>query len=159
MLRASSHKVSRATAVALLAAALLLPEIALANGDDVGVGSLSDAASERVPAVTAFPKYPSVAWRDRIEGETTVCFSIDDRGRIVRPSVRSSTHRIFEKPAMRAIRRSSFAPLAEGEKPAVVKTCRTYRFRLDSVHADNSNGNNEPPAVGTSTVEASGEDP
>src|SRR5690606_12248261 len=96
-----------------------------------------DSPGERSPAVTAFPKYPSVARRDRIEGEATVCFTIDERGRIRRPSVRSSTHRIFERPAMRAIRSSSFEALAEGEKLSPAKTCRTYRFRLDPVPAGN----------------------
>jgi TonB family protein len=72
-----------------------------------------------------------------------VCFNIDARGRVLRPSIRSSTHRIFEKPAMTAIRRSSFTPLAAGEKPATAKTCRTYRFRLDPINAQTA----EPPAL------------
>jgi TonB family protein len=101
------------------------------------VSHFTDSSADRQPAVTAFPRYPSVARRDRIEGEAMVCFNIDARGRVLRPSVRSSTHRIFEKPAMMAIRRSSFAPLAAGGKPAAAKTCRTYRFRLDSINARN----------------------
>lgn len=115
------------------AALLLLPLLALAD-DEADPGNFTDSPSERVPAVTAFPDYPSIARRDRIEGEAVVCFHIDARGKVVRPSIRSSTHRIFEKPAMRAIRRSSFTPLADGEKPAVAKTCRTYRFRLDPIN-------------------------
>ena len=117
----------------LLTALFLLPLFALA-GDEADTGNFTDSPDERVPAVTAFPKYPSIARRDRIEGEAVVCFHIDARGKVVRPSVRSSTHKIFEKPAMQAIRSSSFAPLADGEKPALVKTCRTYRFRLGRVN-------------------------
>ena len=120
----------------LFAAVLLLSRLACADGN-ADASRFFDSSSERSPAVTAFPKYPSVARRDRIEGETVVCFTIDARGRIVRPSVRRSTHRIFEKPAMRAIKESSFTPLAEGEKPATAKTCRTYRFRLDPLNAGN----------------------
>lgn len=112
---------------------LLLPLFALA-GDEADTGNFTDSPGERVPAVTAFPKYPSIARRDRIEGEAVVCFHIDARGKVVRPSIRSSTHKIFEKPAMKAIRRSSFTPLPDGEKPALAKTCRTYRFRLDRVN-------------------------
>lgn len=128
-------RVSQSGATALLAAAvLLLPELALA--DDSGAGShFLDSSSDRIPAVTEFPKYPPIARRDRIEGEATVCFTIDAKGKVVRPSVRNSTHRIFEKPAIRAIRKSTFAPLAEGEEPAAGKACRTYRFRLDSINA------------------------
>jgi TonB family protein len=127
----------------LFAALLLLPLSALAD-DEADTGNFTDSPNERVPAVTAFPEYPSIARRDRTEGEAVVCFHIDARGRVVRPSIRSSTHKIFEKPAMRAIRRSSFAPLADGEKATVVKTCRTYRFRLDRV---NEAALLQPPAV------------
>jgi TonB family protein len=115
------------------------PPVAVAEPgeEQENVTHFTDSSTDRPPAVTAFPKYPSVARRDRIEGEATVCFNIDARGRVVRPSVRTSTHRIFEKPAMAAIRRSSFVPLADGEKPAPEKTCRTYRFRLDPINAQN----------------------
>jgi len=126
----SAEKPGRAQ---LFTALLLLPLFAFA-GDEADTGNFTDSPGERVPAITAFPKYPSIARRDRIEGEAVVCFHIDARGKVVRPSIRSSSHKIFEKPAMRAIRRSSFTPLADGEKPALVKTCRTYRFRLDRVN-------------------------
>ena len=120
----------------LSAATLLLPKVALAEDEQSGTRHFTDTSNDRSPAVTTFPKYPSIARRDRIEGEATVCFTIDERGRVRRPSVRGSTHKIFEKPAMRAIRSSSFEALAEGEKASPVKTCRTYRFRLDPVSAD-----------------------
>jgi TonB family protein len=132
-------------ALALLVAALLLPEVALADDDAESVRHFTDSSSDRSPAVTAFPKYPSIAHRDRIQGEATVCFNIDASGRVVRPSIRSSSHRIFNKPVMRAIRRSSFEPLAAGQKPAVAKTCRTYRFRLDPISAQNG-GKTVPPS-------------
>lgn len=130
-------------AVQVLAALLLVPLLVLAE-DETDTKDVTDSPSERMPAVTAFPKYPSIARRDRIEGEAVVCFHVDARGKVVRPSVRSSTHKIFEKPAMSAIRRSSFAPLNQGEKPATAKTCRTYRFRLDPV---NTAAIAVPPAV------------
>jgi TonB family protein len=135
--KARTRKVLRGPTLALTAAGLLLAQVALAEGEEANVSHFTDSSSDRPPAVTAFPKYPSVALRDRIEGEAVVCFNIDARGRVVRPSIRSSTHRIFEKPAMSAIRRSSFAPLAAGEKPAAAKACRTYRFRLDPINAQN----------------------
>jgi hypothetical protein len=70
---------------------------------------------------------------------------------VLRPSIRSSTHRIFEKPAMTAIRRSSFTPLADGEKPAAAKTCRTYRFRLDSINAQNGEQSGPQEEAGSAT--------
>ena len=129
---------ARASALPLVllaaAGAFALPALA---EDEGTVKHYSDSSNERVPASTAFPAYPSVARRDRIEGDATVCFHIDSRGRVVRPAVRSSSHKIFERPALRAIKRSSFAPLPKGEKASPVKTCRTYRFRLEPVTAHN----------------------
>ena len=121
-------------ALLVAAGALALPALAQ---DQEAVKHYSDSSHDRVPASTAFPAYPSVARRDRIEGDATVCFHIDARGRIVRPAIRSSSHKIFERPALRAIKRSSFAPLAKGEKASPVKTCRTYRFRLEPTTAHN----------------------
>lgn len=114
-------------------AALLLACAPVSWADEGGAKHFTDSSTDRIPAITAFPKYPSIARRDRIEGETVVCFMIDVDGSIRRPAVQSSTHKIFEKPAMRAIRRSSFEPLAEGEDLSRSRTCRTYRFRLDPI--------------------------
>lgn len=126
---------SRIELIAVMACAAAIPPQVAVAGDTTGIAENPDTASERTPATTAFPSYPSIARRDRIEGEATVCFTIDERGRVVRPRVRSSTHKIFERPALRAIKRSSFVPLAEGEQPSPVKSCRTYRFRLEPLTA------------------------
>lgn len=96
---------------------------------------ISDSPSERVPAITTFPRYPAIARRDRIEGEATVCFKIAPNGRILDPFVESSTHEIFEEPALRAIEASTFEPLAANEDLPGTETCRTFRFRLDPVTA------------------------
>jgi len=92
-----------------------------------------DSNTDRIPALTAFPKYPSIARRDRIEGEATVCFKIRANGKISRAVVTEKSHRIFSKPALRAIRKSNFEPLGPSQVLATARTCRTYRFRLDPV--------------------------
>lgn len=92
-----------------------------------------DMNTDRVPALTAFPKYPSVARRDRIEGEATVCFKIRADGKVSRAVVTERSHRIFSKPALRAIRKSSFEPISPGQMLANARTCRIYRFRLDPI--------------------------
>lgn len=103
---------------------------------DVRVRFVQDSNTDRRPAQTAFPKYPSIARRDRIEGEATVCFVIDDRGKISRISVKDYSNRIFRRPALRAIRNSSFEPLEPGNFLPRAKTCRTYRFRLEPIVAE-----------------------
>jgi TonB family protein len=95
----------------------------------------SDSGRERTPAITAFPKYPSIARRDRIEGEATVCFTVNAKGQVIRPGIRSSSQRIFERPAMDAIRASTFEPLKPGEEKSNLKTCRVYRFKLAPIES------------------------
>ncbi len=120
--------------VAMTTGVLLGSSIAIAQNSTQNISPIVthifDSSTDRVPLKTAFPKYPSVARRDRIEGEATVCFKIKTNGRISRPSLRSSTHRIFNRPTMRAIKRSTFEPLGPSQILATAKTCRTYRFRL-----------------------------
>lgn len=120
--------------VAMTTGVLLGSAIAIAQNSTQNISPIVthifDSSTDRVPLKTAFPKYPSVARRDRIEGEAIVCFKIKTNGRISRPSLRSSTHRIFNRPTMRAIKRSTFEPLGPSQILAIAKTCRTYRFRL-----------------------------
>lgn len=92
----------------------------------------ASASTRRDPDITTFPHYPDLARLERIEGEATVCFKVAPDGRVLEAAVASSTHEIFEKPALEAIEASSFEPLAKGEE-LVPTLCRTYRFRLESV--------------------------
>ena len=118
---------------------LMLGSPAHALQQDTGlVRHFIDTSTDRVPALTAFPRYPSVARRDRIEGEATVCFKIRANGRISRPVVTDYTHKIFSKPSLRAIKKSSFEPLGPGQLLKTARTCRIYRFRLDPVLVDNN---------------------
>lgn len=113
------------------------PEISLGEEESSEVTHFIDTANDRTPARTAFPRYPSIARRDRIQGEATVCFNIRTDGKISRPVVTNYTHRIFSKPALRAIRKSTFEPLAPGQILRTARTCRTYRFRLEPILVKN----------------------
>ena len=88
---------------------------------------------ERVPLKTVVPVYPELARRERVEGDVQVCFNVDRDGTVQGARVRTSTNRVFEKPAIRAARASTYKPLPEGERPTGIKTCRTFRFRLNPV--------------------------
>ena len=133
----NSHRLRIVTPVFAIVGGLLASAFVMANDDTQAVRHFFDSLTDRVPALTSFPEYPSVARRDRIEGEATVCFNIKLNGKISRVKVESSTHKIFSKPALRAMKHSSFEPLAPGQIQNSARTCRTYRFRLDPVVADN----------------------
>ncbi len=94
-----------------------------------------------------FPKYPEEARLYRLEGETTVCFKVNAQGEIVRPKIASSSDRIFEKPALRAIRASSFTPLEAGETDGVnADVCRVFRFRLSPLDGADAAADEAGPA-------------
>jgi len=126
----------RMTGASITSVLLVLMSTAVAGEESsTRVMHFIDTATDRVPSLTAFPKYPSVARRDRIEGEATVCFKIKLNGKISRPVVTEYSHRIFSRPALRAIKKSNFQPLGPGQILATARTCRTYRFRLDPILA------------------------
>ncbi len=138
MRKKTNNKAGRVfLAAAMIVGVLLAPAAAVAEPAEPVVTHIFDTSTDRVPLVTAFPKYPSVARRDRIEGEATVCFKIKTNGKISRPSLRDSSHKIFKRPALRAIKRSTFEPLGPSQILATAKTCRTYRFRLEPVLVKN----------------------
>lgn len=118
----------------LVAAAWLCPAGALAQDESTTIRHFIDR-SERAPLLTAFPKYPAIARRDRIEGEATVCFTINANGRVLRPVVTTYSHKIFSKAVLRAAKDSKYEPLAPGQFLNPTQTCRIYRFRLDPVLA------------------------
>lgn len=95
-----------------------------------------DSSTDRAPLHTVIPDYPQIARRDRIEGEVEVCFHITRDGRPQRIAVRNSTNRLFEKPARKAVRHSTWVPLKEGDEVSGIKACRTFRFSLVPVPKD-----------------------
>lgn len=111
---------------------------ASAADNEPRVSRLTDDSGDRVPVHTMIPAYPEKARRDRVEGEVQVCFNVDRKGKPYRISVRRSTNRVFERPAMRAIRASRYRPLPPDTKPSGIKTCRTFRFSLKPAVADDA---------------------
>jgi len=103
----------------------------------VGVENF-DSDTDRVPLQTIIPGYPEIARRDRIEGTVQVCFNISRRGNPRRIAVRHSTNRLFEKVAMKAVRRSTWQPLSSDVEMSGIKACRTFRFALVPVSQDNA---------------------
>ncbi len=122
----------------MLTTGLLLGPLVMAQQQSTSVTHFLDSNTDRVPLLTAFPPYPSIARRDRIQGEATVCFKIKQDGRITRAKLKTSTHRIFRRPVLRAIKKSTFEPLAPNQVLATAKTCRTFRFRLEPILVDNA---------------------
>jgi len=111
-------------------AALLFAGATFADDEAKVVARVIDSSLERIPLQTIAPEYPRKARRDRIEGEVSICFEVDRGGRIRRAAVRYSSHRIFEKPSLRAVRASTFRALGKDEPVPAIKSCRTFIFSL-----------------------------
>jgi len=133
-----------ALALCAAAASIALAALPAVAGDedakDERTYYLSDSSTDRTPAKTSFPSYPRIARRDRIEGDATVCFKITIDGRIRSIRVKNYSHRIFRRPVLKAIRDSRFEPLQPDEVYSTSRTCRTFRFRLEPIVADNKDG-------------------
>ena len=120
----------RSLLMALWVAGACVPAAWATDAGELEPG-LSDTG--RKPLVTVVPDYPAVARRDRIEGEVQVCFEISQSGKPRRIAVRKSTHRLFEKPSMRAVRASTYVPLPDDVEVPAIKHCRTFRFKLEPI--------------------------
>lgn len=130
MQRMTEMKAISTTSIVLLA--MVLPGAQATDAEGV---ERIDSNTDRVPLFTVIPDYPQIARRDRIEGEVQVCFNISRDGRPRRIAVRESTNRLFEKPAMKAVRKSTWLPLDEEKELSGIKACRTFRFSLVPVPA------------------------
>jgi len=126
------------TSAALTAALMLGSALAFGQQDATSVVHFLDSNTDRIPLLTAFPTYPSIARRDRIQGQATVCFMVKQDGRITRAKLKEYTHRIFRKPVLKAIKKSTFEPLSPNQVFATARTCRTFRFRLEPVLVENT---------------------
>ncbi len=101
---------------------------------------------ERTPLQTVVPIYPERARRDRLEGEVQVCFDVDREGRPYRIAVRRSTHRVFERPAIDAVRASSYAPVPAREPVPAMKTCRSFSFTLEAAQDESASASTRSAA-------------
>ncbi len=112
---------------------------AMASASGVQELQPSHSDTDRVPMYTVVPDYPPVARRDRIEGEVQVCFEISRAGKPRRIGVRKSTHRLFERPSIRAVKASTYVPLPKDAEVPAIKHCRTFRFALEPVVIESAN--------------------
>ncbi len=92
--------------------------------------------TDRIPLLTVTPDYPKKARRDRIEAEVQVCFDVDRNGKTRRVAVRRSTHRAFERAAIRAVKASTFRALGPDQQLQAIKSCRTFVFALRSAESN-----------------------
>ena len=126
---------------------LLVGSVALAQGKvatiDTVDGHDSAAEPDRNPAQTVIPEYPRQAWLDQIEGDVQTCFFVTRGGRPYNIAVHHSDHKLFERPAREAVKKSWFEAIPRSENVSLFRTCRTFQFRLESLEADETKSSSE----------------
>lgn len=89
-------------------------------------GAFVEPEALRVPQ----PAYPRAARAARQDGRVQVCFTLDERGRVLAPAVRASSAEVFNQPVLEAIAAARFSPARVGSQPVRSTACRTFRFVL-----------------------------
>ncbi|HEX9729517.1 MAG TPA: TonB family protein [Gemmatimonadales bacterium] len=109
-------------------------------GGSVASGSAHEiytvATVDLLPELVSSPavRYPSSLRRDRIEGDVVLKFVVDPSGRVDAESIEviESTVGMFERPAIDAVRRSSYRPGRFQGRSVPVEVQQTVRFRLST---------------------------
>lgn len=127
---------SKAWKIALAGAALLLLAPAavrsMAAHDEsfVGIDGLPVDAPP-VPIRMALPDYPREALRKALGGRAVACFTVNASGRVRDAVVVETSHELFRKPTLKAVRSSTFRPARRGRDTVAGNVCRTYRYSLE----------------------------
>ena len=87
--------------------------------------------AERRALKTLLPSYPAKALRERLEGDVQVCYVVDTNGNVHRPRIAATSHRWFNRAAIRAARGFRYEPADPGAANSRANLCSTIRIRLN----------------------------
>jgi len=76
------------------------------------------------------PEYPIKLLREEITGQVVVAFTIDIKGRVVRPEIQSATRPEFAKSVITAISAWEFSPAMLHGKPIEIRVQQIFPFVL-----------------------------
>ncbi len=93
-----------------------------------GIGSLQEA----IPLVRISPLYPPSALSRKIEGRVKIIFTVNEEGKVLNPKVIASKPKgIFDRAALRAIRKWKFNKRLEEGEAVQWQTVQTIIFQMD----------------------------
>jgi len=95
-------------------------------------GELIDAIDYNPRLIIAVPPvYPFKFKREGIEGLVMLVVIIDERGKVIRATVKESSRKEFEKPAIEAVLQWKFEPGIKNGKPVKVRRVQPISFKLN----------------------------
>jgi protein TonB len=81
------------------------------------------------PIFQAEPIYPFDLRQKNVEGTVYILFVVDQQGRVIDPTVETSTHGAFDKPALDAVRQWRFEPAVRDGKRVQARLRVPIRFQ------------------------------
>jgi protein TonB len=91
--------------------------------------SLSEIDQKPRAVYQAAPLYPGEMRGKKVEGCVTLLFVVDATGKVRNPRVEKSTHPVFEKPALDAVKQWKFEPAVKGGQRVGCKMRLPMRFQ------------------------------
>ncbi len=108
-----------------------VPDVDIDVDVELDLGGEIAIARELTPIVRVPPEYPMRASEDNVEGFVTLRFIVNETGSVEDPEViRSEPPGVFDKAALRAVKRWKFQPLIRNGKPVRVYGVNTIAFKV-----------------------------
>lgn len=83
------------------------------------------------PANKTPPQYPEQALDRRLEGDCTIAYTVNAKGRVENPKAQGDCHPLFVRPALQAAKQFQYQPRkVNGQAVAVQNVKNTFQFRL-----------------------------
>ena len=99
---------------------------------DTGTGGFSATDGEYLPIVRVNPQYPSRAAENGVEGFVLVSFTVTSEGTTDAVTVVESSHKMFERAAVKAAEKYKYKPrVVDGEPVPVVGVRVRIEFKLE----------------------------
>lgn len=97
--------------------------------------------SEYLPTVRVSPVYPKKALEQGLSGSVTLAFTVRKNGTVSRPKVVESTDKLFERPAIKAVKDFKYNPRRKNGVPLETRGVKT---KITFTHPDDEEPSNCP---------------
>ncbi|WP_442862804.1 energy transducer TonB [Acinetobacter sp. ME22] len=83
------------------------------------------------PVSKIAPSYPESALDRKIEGDCTVVYSVNEKGRVENPKAQGDCHPMFVRPSIQAALNFKYQPrLVDGKPTSVLNVKNTFQYRI-----------------------------
>lgn len=85
------------------------------------------------PVSKIAPAYPESALDRKLEGDCTVVYSVNEKGRVENPKAQGDCHPMFVRPSIQAALAFKYQPrLVDGKPTSVSNVKNTFQYRIES---------------------------